>query len=332
MLRTLFAFLFLLAACAAPSVGPAHEPAAALHGASRVVWKDAPGVDVADFNRDLVAGRPTVDLGVYFPSNLDPAFDKVTLPQLLESVRAAKQIFAPTGVQLKLIFVRTGAVDPSVLALSANEVPLVPQTEYANLYEHARRHPAMLTAHARAAFESIVEPSPEAHRTVYLIVLQDVFMPFLEVAEGRNWTIKTVRTGGLSFPAYLYPGTLPAMHRGVITITNLARPDRLRRTVAHELGHKLINVSHEYRETNPDHEVFAEGGLMVYGSGEAIDAGAAGRWHRERLLASPFIYRLEPDGTRRWNPDYREGGHYYDPLYGAHAVHFRGRAVIDPNW
>jgi hypothetical protein len=251
---------------------------------------------------------------------------------MLDAIAAAKEIYEPTGVQINLLWVKTGAIDPRFLAIQANEIPRVPDTEYVNSYESSKRHPTELTAMARNAFESIIEPDRDNDRTIYLVALQDVIMPFTELAEGRNWTIKMVRTGGLSFPSYSYCNTMPPAFRGVITITNLSTPGRQRRTVAHEIGHKVMNVSHEYKTTNPAHEVFAEGGLMLYGSGEDIPSGAEGRWHLERLLMSPFLYRLRSDGTRQWNPDYKEGGHYYDPLYGDKVVHFPGQTKMDPNW
>ena len=300
--------------------------------AKAVVWKVVDIVDIATFNKDLVAGKPTMDVGVYFPSNLDPAFRKVTLERFLESIQAAKAIFKPAGVQINLLWVKTGEVNPKYLSIQANEVPGVPDTEYVNTYQHMSRHPSELTALARNAFQSMIEPHKDNSRTIYLVALQDVFYPFLEVSDGRNWTMKTVRTGGLSFPSYSYYNTLPAALRGVITITNLAKPDRFRRTVAHEIGHKVMNVSHEYKTTNPAHEVFAEGGLMLYGQGEDIPSGKEGRWHRERLHLSPYLYRLKTDGTKIWNEDYKEGGHYYDPLYVDKVIHFDGKAKIDESW
>lgn len=315
---------------------------ATLHGAAAahptrervapVAWREIASADVDAMNRDLVAGRPTIDVAVYLPSNFDPGFDKVSLPRMLEAVRAAKQIYGRAGVQIHLLWVKTGAVDPRLLAIQSNEIPGVPDTEYVNTYEASRRHPTVPTQMALGAFESIVEPDADNARTLYLIALQDVIFPFVEPAEGRNWTIKMVRTGGLSFPAYSYYRTLPPRLRGVITVTNLSTPSRQRRTVAHEIGHKVMNVSHEYRDVDPAHEVFAEGGLMLYGAGEDIPAGADGRWHRERLLLSPFVYRLRADGSKAWNPDYKEGGHYYDPLYGDKVVRFPGRSAMDPNW
>jgi hypothetical protein len=217
-------------------------------------------------------------------------------------------------------------------AIQANEIPRIPDTEYINTYEASKRHPTELTDMARLAFHSIIEPDKNNARTIYLVALQDVIFPFFELAEGRNWTIKMVRTGGLSFPTYSYYNTMPAELRGVITITNLSTPSRLRRTIAHEIGHKVVNVSHEYKATGPDHEVFAEGGLMLYGEGEEIPSGAEGRWHLERLLMSPFLYRLQKDGSKKWNADYKEGGHYYDRLYGDRVIHFPRESKMDPNW
>ena len=288
--------------------------------------------EVAMLNSDLEAGLPTIDFGVYFPSNLDSGFRKVTLPSILEGLKAAKEIYAPTGVQINILWIKTGEVDPSYFAIQANEVPGVAVSEYANIYTHQRRNPAKVTEKANEAFQSIIEPAPDNRNTLYLVVLQDVFYPFLEVAEGRNWMIKTVRTGGLSFPPYSYGGSIDDRIRGVITITNLQRKDRARRTIAHEIGHKVMNVSHEYKETSPEHEVYGEGGLMIYGNGEEILPGEAGRWHVERLHLSPFLYILNEDGSKTWNPDFMENGHYYDPIYGGYVIHFEGTAQIDEDW
>jgi hypothetical protein len=299
---------------------------------NRVDWRLVDSINVTAFNQDIMPGKLTMDVGIYFPSNMDTGFHKVTLSRVMESLQAAKEIYKPTDVQINLLWVKTGELDPAYFSIQANEVPGIPETEYTNTYVHMRRHPAVLTEHARDAFTSMIEPNELNSRTIYLLVLQDVFYPFLEVSEGRNWTMKTVRTGGLSFPTYSYCNTLPAAFRGVITITNLARPDRYRRTIAHEIGHKVMNVSHEYKTTNPGHEVFAEGGLMLYGNGEDIPSGVEGRWHRERLKLSPFLYMLNEDRTKTWNLEYQEGGHYYDPIYGDKVVNFAGKAEIDKNW
>lgn len=310
-------------AVTAPAVKPAVKP---------VVWQQSDAVDLAAFNKDLVPGKPTIDVAVYVPSNFDPAFKKISMPRMIEGVVAAREIYARVGVQIRLVAAKTGAIDPRHLAIQANEIPRVPDTEYLNSYESSVRHPSEITQMALEAFESIVEPDKDNSRTIYLIGLQDVVFPFLELSEGRNWTIKMVRTGGLSFPSYSYYRNMPTRLRGVITITNLSTPNRQRRTIAHEIGHKVMNVSHEYKTTDPAHEVYAEGGLMLYGAGEDIPSGKEGRWHKERLLLSPYIYRIDANGRKQWNADYKDGGHYYDPLYGDKVVHFPGQTKMDPNW
>lgn len=327
---------YLLAALGALLLQGAAVPPAAAHPAAApvkpVAWKVVESVDLAAFNQDLERGKPTMDVVIYMPSNFDPAFNKLTLEQMLQGVRAAKEIYGRVGVQINLAAVKTGAVNPRFLALQANEIPRVPDTEYINMYESSTRHPTEPTEMTLSAFESMIEPRPDSDRTIYLVGLQDVVMPFLDRSDARNWTVKMVRTGGLSFPSYSYWNTIPKAYRGVITIDNLSTPSRARRTIAHEIGHKVMNVSHEYKETSPAHEVFADGGLMLYGSGEDIPSGAEGRWHRERLLLSPYLYRLRSDGTKQWNPDYKDGGHYYDPLYGDKVVRFPGVSSMDPNW
>lgn len=298
----------------------------------RVIWSEVESIDIEDFNKDIEPGKLTVDVGVYYPSNLDPKFDKVPLENVLESIKAAKEIYAPTGVQVNLLWIKTSDIDPSHLSLQSNVIPGIPNTEYTNLYEHLYRHPATLTDETEEAFQSIIEPDSDNSRTIYLTVLQDVFYPFIEVSEGRNWVVKSVRTGGLSFPSYTYHSNIPENLRGIITISNLQRKDRLRGTVAHEIGHKLINVSHEYKETDPGHEVYQDGGLMLYGDGEDIPSGSEGRWHLERLRLSPFLYVLKENGDKDWNPEFKEGGHYYDPIYGNKVIQFESEPPIDTDW
>jgi hypothetical protein len=297
-----------------------------------VNWSRIDSIDINEINSDLVKGKPTVDIGIYFPSNLDSTFTKVTFNKMIESFFFAKEIFKPTGVQLNLIFAKTGNINSSYLSIQANEVPGIPDTEYVNLYDNSRRHPSIPTNHAINAFRSIIEEDINNSRTIYLVALQDVFYPYLTLAEGRNWMMKTVRTGGLSFPSYSYIDQIPKDLRGIITITNLSREDRYRKTIAHELGHKLINVSHEYNDINPGFEVFAEGGLMLYGSGEDIPTGKEGRWHLERLLLSPYLYKVDERGNKIWNNDYKEAGHYYDPIYDNYVIHFLPEPPINDDW
>lgn len=292
--------------------------AGSVASAEAVQWTAVSQDEVRRINSDLKPDAPTADIAIYFPSNLDSAFmEGFSLAGLLEQVVRAKEIFGAAGVQLNLLWVKTGKIDPSFFEIQANDLA-TPAGKYTNLYIDSRRQGSGLSREALTAFESIVEKDKDNDRTVYMVVLQDVFMSFYEKLDERTWEARTITTGGLSFPSYSYDD-IPRRLRGVITIN---KNDPLRRVVAHELGHKLMNVSHEYRQVDPQHEVRAEGGLMLYGAGTDIPSGKEGRWHKERLHLSPYLYRQSRNGARTWNPDYQEGGHYYDPIYGEYVVRF----------
>ena len=289
----------------------------------RSAWGVPVPIDLESFNADLEDGRATVDIGIFYPANLEPAHrQKVELEMVLDGVAEARRIFGAVGVQLAVVSVRTGPVDPALLVVQA-EAPgsEVPGGCYANLYVERQKRPSKLSPAALAAFESVIGNGPDHDRRIHLLVLEDVFMSYQDQIDERTWQLKTVATSAMSFPGYSYRDTIPRHLRGVITLTDLARPHSWK-TVAHELGHKLINASHEYRDIDPQHEVYADGGLLLYGEGTDIPSGPDGRFHRERLLRSPFIYRRDADGTKVWKPDYLDGGGYYDPIYEGLTVDF----------
>ena len=292
--------------------------------AQAIVWRNVETLDVTAINADIVADKPTVDVGLYYPSNLDEAFvAAVPLSGLVKEFREAKKIFGVAGVQLNLLWVKSGEVDPKYFSLhSTNTERQIPKSAFQNMYAEQSRNPSVLSDHAREAFETMVEVDKHNDRTVYLLVLQNVYMTFFEDLDGgRNWAPRMVNTGGLSFPSYMYGDQMPRRVRGVITLTK--HDPKHHRIIAHEIGHKIMNVSHEYKERGPEHEIIAEGGLMLYGGGTDIPAGEAGRWHRERLHKSPYIYRRGTDGAKKWNPDYVAGGFYYDALYENYVVEFK---------
>lgn len=288
-------------------------------------WHIDMTVDVDEINRGLVSTDPTVDIGIYYPSNLDEKFrEMVSVDGIVREFSEAKRIFWEAGVQLKLLWVKRGYVDPKHFSIlsSATDQEL-PRDGYVNMYIDAERNPAQLTDEAIAAFDSIVEFDSRNADTIYLIALQGVYMNYWETTDnGRNWALRLARTRALSFPSYMYGDTMPNRLRGVITLSG--HDDENYRIIAHELGHKLMNVSHEYKDQAPEHEVEADGGLMLYGDGIDIPSGEAGRWHRERLYVSPYVYRYTENGVRIQNSDYVGPGFYYDALYGSKVIEFGG--------
>lgn len=288
-------------------------------------WHIDTTVNVDEINLDLVDTEPTVDVAVYYPSNADHKFrEMVPVSGIIEEFKEAKRIFNEAGVQLKLLWVKHGYVDPKYFSiLSSDTEQELPRDGYVNMYVDAERNPAQLTDSAVAAFDSIVEFDSRNADTIYLIALQGVYMNYWETIDnGRNWALRLARTRALSFPSYMYGDTIPNRLRGVITLSG--HDDENYRIIAHELGHKLMNVSHEYEDQAPEHEIEADGGLMLYGEGTDIPSGEAGRWHRERLHLSPYIYRYTDNGLRIQNSDYVGPGFYYDTLYGDKAVEFGG--------
>ena len=284
-------------------------------------WSQLESVDIGAINSDVSAGERTADVAVYYPNNLDPAHQEKVTPELVvEGFHHAKEIFGAVNVQLNLTAFMTGHLEPRYFEVNSTPMPTMPSGRFTNMYRNAERHPSTLSEDAQAAFEAIVPVTTDGDRTVHIVVLEDVYMSFFEQLDFRSYQLKTISTGGLSFPGYMYGATMPRHLRGVITITDITKDANSWKTVAHELGHKLLNVSHEYRDTSPQHEVRADGGLMLYGKGTEIASGAEGRFHRERLYVSPFLYRMQPDGTKRWNPDYVGDGFYYDPIYDGISV------------
>ena len=280
-------------------------------------WAQLSAIDLDSVNSDLVKGEPTADVAIYYPSNLDKEHsEQVNVDLLMVGFVRSKEVFSVAGVQLRLVGFNTGWLDPRLFevhsTLPGSEKP---SSRYTNMYIGAGRHPAVISSQAEEAFNALVGDAPGADRTVHLVVLQDVFMDFYEEVDFRTSELKTISTGGLSFPGYMYGDTMPRHLRGVISITDLNKDENSWKTIAHELGHKLLNVSHEYRDVAPQHEVRADGGLMLYGKGTEIASGPEGRYHLERLHKSPFLYRETESGERQWNPEYEGEGFYYDPIY-----------------
>lgn len=279
-------------------------------------------IDLQRVNQDLLPERPTVDIAIYLAEAADEPHPYASeSDDLVESFLEAKQIYSAVGVQLRLISMEQVRVPEAMLSLQANTINGHASPSEYNAYLGYQREQWSLTQEATTAFTAIIPEHPANADTISLIYLKQVQMAcFDREGDPESPTINTLSTGGLSLPPYLLEDRIPRRLRGAITICR--RSGQHGRLIAHELGHKLINVSHEYKQISPQFEVRGEGGLMLYGSGTDIPGEKTGRWHRERLHLSPFLYRRDADGTFRRNRDYISTGHYYDPLYGNYVIRF----------
>ncbi len=277
--------------------------------------------DVSTFNASLVDGEPTIDVAFYV-TEAGP----ITWPSLSRTIERAQRIFAVPGVQLRVSSALRIDVpsDWQVLDPDESEVPTTPSFLETDLYAHIDELQTRLTKRNEAIFKAIISHYPEqsngvtAANTIHVLTIDEAPIAYYEWT-GTEWTRSVAPTGGLSFPPYFYADRIPIDVRGIITLSSgQSGPFADTKTLAHEIGHKVIDVSHEGVGVCPTFEADGED-LMLYGSGERIPSGAEGRWHVERLMLSPFLYRLE-DGTARFATVYEQGGVYDDGLYGSYVV------------
>ena len=172
-----------------------------------------------------------------------------------------------------------------------------------------------LTDTMEIAFEDFTHDEENKARTIFVVPLKGVKIVFAEKNTDGTWKISNpVATGALSLPSYILHNRVPRNYRGVITMEQSSGV-----TLAHELGHKLINVSHEGLGISPAFSGSSIPGLMGYGGSTTIYGGQSGRWHQERLLLSPYLYKMN-SGTQTWNPDYAGNGSYNDAIYGTYVM------------
>ena len=167
----------------------------------------------------------------------------------------------------------------------------------------------------KMAIEDFIIDEKNKSRTIFVLPLKGVSIIFAQKNTDGTWKISNpVATGALSFPSYILHDRIQNDYIGVITMEQSSGV-----TLAHELGHKLINVSHEGLSISPAFSGSSIPGLMGYGGSTTIYGGLSGRWHQERLLLSPFLYKMN-SGTKTYNPDYDGNGSYNDGIYGSYVM------------
>ncbi len=263
--------------------------------------------DISGLNGPLNENMHTVDIVIFHSDNTE-----VTWNQLQEEFQTADRVFRSYGVQLHLKKALDVTHPSSWKGMAAGKATNKPQDDMdLDFYDLIDYGKDVLPEKLESIFDAFLANEDSPERTVYIIPLSDLTISWFEKDENDSWSEVDATTSAISFPPYMLADRIPKHLRGVISFQ---RSRESRRTMAHELGHKLINVSHEGLDVCPKGDGTNIPGLMGYGDSMEIFGGEEGRWHQERLLRSPFLYKVV-DGQKVWNEEYKNGGTYDDPIY-----------------
>lgn len=217
--------------------------------------------------------------------------------------------YQKAGVNLNLKRAVEVVMGPKYQKHLANEINGIDPRQGTQPYQASQLRKISLHKRAKRVFEKLSYLSDAPARTLFVVVSKGIFYKAFFNREGERIVLnKGVQ--GFSFPAYSFEDRIPLSLRGFVSIL----PSAGARTLSHEFGHKLINVSHEGLDACPQFDGGGIPGLMGYGRSTEIFSGRKGRFHKERLHLSPFIYKIV-NGEKVHNPDYEEFGHYRDPIY-----------------
>ena len=263
--------------------------------------------DISGLTKPLADSALTADIVIFYSDNTE-----VTWDEMQEEFTNADSLFRANGVQLNLK--KAVKVDyPTVWeGMETGEGRNVPTDDLVlDFYEMMDYEQEVLPDSLESILNAFLVNEDNRERTIFIIPLNDLTVSWYERDEDNSWQKITSPTSAISFPPYLFNDRIPKHLRGVISFQR-SKPGR--RVMAHELGHKLINVSHEGLDVCPQGSGTGVPGLLGYGDETEIYGGETGRWHLERLLLSPFLYRIV-DGEKVWNEEYQNGGTYDDPIY-----------------
>lgn len=235
----------------------------------------------------------------------------ITWKELTKEYQTAYETFISHGVQLNLVNAFQVDFPKKWNDGSYKKATKIPKDGMVlDFYEKFDYQEFRLHPHFENIFRKIIPQTKDASKTIYIFTIFDLITHWFEKDVCNHWVKVESKTSAVSFPPYVYADRIPEHLRGIISIQKSKG-----RTMAHELGHKLINVSHEGLDKCSKSSGKNIPGLMGYGKSKEIFSGPKGRWHKERLQKSPFLYKLR-NGQKVWNPDYKKGGVYNDPLYG----------------
>lgn len=267
--------------------------------------------DISGMNDTLFDNFHTVDIVLYHSDQ-----QSMSWANFQTEFNTADDAFRSVGVQLNLkkaVNVTFPTDWNNQICMNLNALPDSGQSPgFYDLYNTTQ--PTILPL-MEDIFIDFTHGEINKEKTIFIIPLSGLKIVFAQKNTDETWQVSNqVPTGGYSFPAYLFHDRIPKPLRGVINIEQSSGV-----TLAHELGHKLINVSHEGLAASPAFTGSSIPGLMGYGNATDIYGGQTGRWHQERLLLSPFLYKLN-NGTKTYNQDYAINGAYDDPIYGSYVM------------
>ena len=268
--------------------------------------------DVSALNGPMADDVLTADLVVFYSDNTE-----LTWEEFKEEFHTADSIYRDHGVQLNLKKAVKVAYPATWSGMATGEGTNVPTDDLVlDFYEMIDFEQEVVPDTLEFILNAFLADEDNREQTIFVIPLADMTVSWYERDGNNAWQEITAATSAISFPPYMLADRIPKHLRGVISFQR-SKPGR--RVLAHELGHKLINVSHEGREVCPQGTGDGVPGLMGYANEKEIYGGPEGRWHQERLLLSPFLYRVI-DGKKVYNDEFKAGGAYDDPIYGGYVM------------
>lgn len=272
--------------------------------------------DVGDLSRaidDTLALRGDIDVYITEGSGYSWAL-------LRDELELARRIFARAGVALIVRSAQRVSAPPAWQTIDTivySQTPPQESLRAVPFYDQSAFTGRKLASPTESAYRELVAMDRVPPRRLVLVTHRTGIYHHLEFPDGEP-EVATFEISGISFPAYSLEDRVDPALRGVMGLFSYGRgvTRYTPGTLAHELGHKLLNVSHEAWSHGPQNESWRGGAtsLMLYGFGVEIAGGEKARWHRERLHRSPHLYRQ--DGEQKvYNPDYTDHGRYRDGVY-----------------
>jgi hypothetical protein len=258
---------------------------------------------VSDLQPKKVTGRKYVDVALFNYRN-----SGMKWRDFKEKVIKVQSHYRAAGIYINIV--KSYEIKLKTKSIRANTLTGIDPDSSVAPYEAVRLRGNRLGDRAEKVFNEMSKLVGNSENTLIVSVFRNISYQSYYTREGERVRLnKGIQ--GFSFPPYSFGNNIPRHLRGVIAIV----PSVSAKTISHELGHKLINVSHEGKNVCPRFEGGGVPGLMGYSRNTQIYSGEDGRFHLERLGQSPFVYQYNDETLRLQNLDYIEGGHYRDPIY-----------------